>query len=422
MSKKIAVIILAAGKSTRMKSDTPKVLHPICGRPMLGYVMDIVKSLKAQKTIAVLGYKYQQVKKDLPAAVKVVLQKRLLGTADAVKSALAALGNFSGTILVLYGDTPLLKISTVKDLLKRHCDNHADATLLTARLDQPAGYGRILRDEYGSVSGIVEESDADDFQKDIKEINTGIICFNSKVLARALKKVKANRKNKEYYLTDTVSVIYKNSGAVYNLNAANSQEAIGINSRLDLARANHLMQRRINEEIMQGGVTVVDTDTTFIDYGAQIGPDTTIYPFTAIERDVKIGKCCRVGPFAHLRAGSRLADKVTIGNFTELVRTHIGAGTLMKHFSYLGDSRVGKNVNIGAGTVTANFDGKNKHTSIIKDGALVGSDTVLIAPVEIGRGAKTGAGAVVTKNTRISDYSVVAGVPARTIKKSGKRR
>jgi len=422
MSKKLAVIILAAGKSTRMKSETPKVLHPVSGRPILGYVLDTVKALRPEKVVAVLGYKHQQVRKLLPPGVKAVLQKRLLGTADAVKVAMSTLGNFQGTVLVLYGDTPLLKIATVKDLLKRHCQNYADATLLTARLEQPAGYGRILRDNYGSISGIVEENAADDFQKDIKDINTGIICFNKQALLRALKEVKPDNKTKEYYLTDTIALIYKKGGLIYNLAISDAQEALGINSRRDLAQANRLMRERLNDEIMRGGITIVDPGTTFIDYGVEIGRDTTIYPFTVIERDVKIGKCCRIGPFAHLRCGSRLADKVVMGNFTEVVRSSIAANTLMKHFSYLGDSQVGRQVNIGAGTVSANFDGKNKNITVIKDQALIGSDTVLIAPVEIGRGAKTGAGAVVIKNTKVRDYSVVVGVPARAIKKSGKRK
>jgi len=306
--------------------------------------------------------------------------------------------------------------------LKRHLENNADATLLTARLEQPAGYGRILRDNCGSICGIIEENNADDYEKDIKEINTGVICFDKKVLTAALKEVRRDNRKKEYYLTDTVSIIYKKKGIIYNLAIADVREAMGINARSDLARANRIMQLRLNEEIMRSGVTIVDPGTTFIDYGARIGQDTTIYPFTVIERDVKIGKYCKIGPFAHLRAGTRLADKVEIGNFTEVVRSTIAPHTLMKHFSYLGDSRIGREVNIGAGTVTANFDGRDKHISVVKDKAFIGSDTVLVAPLKIGRGAKTGAGAVVVKNSNIADYSVVAGVPARVIKKTGKRK
>ncbi len=405
-----------------MKSHTPKVLQPICGRPVLSYVLDTVKALKAAKVVVVLGYQHREVRKYLPRGIKIVLQKRLLGTADAVKVALPALGNFRGTVLVLYGDAPLLKIATVRDLLKRHLENNADATLLTARLEQPAGYGRILRDNCGSICGIIEENNADDYEKDIKEINTGVICFDKKVLTAALKEVRRDNRKKEYYLTDTVSIIYKKKGIIYNLAIADVREAMGINARSDLARANRIMQLRLNEEIMRSGVTIVDPGTTFIDYGARIGQDTTIYPFTVIERDVKIGKYCKIGPFAHLRAGTRLADKVEIGNFTEVVRSTIAPHTLMKHFSYLGDSRIGREVNIGAGTVTANFDGRDKHISVVKDKAFIGSDTVLVAPLKIGRGAKTGAGAVVVKNSNIADYSVVAGVPARVIKKTGKRK
>ncbi|MFA4984737.1 MAG: NTP transferase domain-containing protein [Candidatus Omnitrophota bacterium] len=422
MSKKVAVIILAAGKSTRMKSDIPKVLHPICGRPMVEYVTDTVKAVKPQRIVAVLGYKHQEVRKYFPPGVKVALQQKLLGTADAVKAGLRALGGFRGAVLVLYGDTPLLKTATIKELLKRHFQNNSDATLLTAKLDSPEGYGRILRDSYGSICSIIEEKDADDFQKAIKEINTGIACFDNKALALALKSVRPNNKKREYYLTDAVGLIYGNGGLIYNLAIARACEAMGVNSRLDLSRANHMMQLRLNEEIMRSGVTIVNTDTTVVEYGVSIGEDTVIYPFTVIERDVKIGRHCRIGPFAHLRPGTRLADSVAIGNFAEVSRSVISGNTIMKHFGYIGDSRIGREVNIGAGAVTANFDGSKKHLTVVKDKAFIGSDTVFIAPLEIGRGAKTGAGAVITRNTNVRDYEVVAGVPAKVIKKSGKRK
>ncbi|MFA5114903.1 MAG: NTP transferase domain-containing protein [Candidatus Omnitrophota bacterium] len=422
MSKKVAVIVLAAGKSTRMKSDIPKVLYPICGRPMMEYVTDAIEDIKPQKIIAVLGYKHAEVKKHLPSGIKMVLQRKLLGTADAVKTGLRALGDFQGAVLILYGDTPLLKAATIKELLKRHIQNNSDATLLTARMESPGGYGRVLRDSYGSISGIIEDKDADDFQKEIKEINTGIVCFDKKALALALKGVRPNNKKKEYYLTDTVGIIYRKGGLVYNLAIPDAREAMGVNSRPDLARANRMMQSRLNEEIMRSGVTIVNPDTTVVEYGVTIGQGTVIYPFTVIERDVKIGKHCKLGPFAHLRPGTRLADRVAIGNFAEVSRSAIAGNTLMKHFGYIGDSRLGREVNIGAGTVTANFDGSRKYLTVIKDKAFIGSDTVLIAPLKVGRGAKTGAGSVVTKNTSVRDYDVVAGIPAKVIKKSGKRK
>lgn len=308
MKNNIAVIILAAGEGTRMKSGTPKVLHPICGRPMLGYVSDLVEELRIPKVIAVLGHQHRQVKKFLQPTIKVVIQRKLLGTADAVRVAQGALRGFKGTLLVLYADNPLLKKETIKQLLKHHTENNSDATLLTVRLENPRGYGRILRDKYSSICGIVEEKDTDDYQRDIKEINTGIMCFNKNKLYAALKHVRTNNRKREYYLTDVIGIFYKKGHSVDGVRISDVDEALGINSRADLAKANKIMQRHINEDLMRQGITIVDPDSTFISYGTKIGKDTTIYPFTVIERDVKIGKRCVVGPFVHLREGTHLED------------------------------------------------------------------------------------------------------------------
>ena len=418
MKDNLAVIILAAGKSTRMKSDAPKVLHPVCGRPCLSYVLDLVSALRIKNIIAVLGHKHQDVKKLLKPGIKVVIQKRLLGTADAVKEAMPLLKNFKGTVLVLYADNPLLKKETIKKLLEHHIKNNLDATLLTAKMDKPAGYGRVLRDKYASICGIVEEKDADDFQKDIQEINTGIICFNKDRLLDSLKHVRPNNRKKEYYLTDTIGILYKKGFLLDSVKINDINEALGINSRGDLAKANSIMQKRINEELMQNGITIVDPDSTFIGFGAKIVPDTTIYPFTVIERDVRIGKRCFIGPFVHLREGTVLSDDIMAGNFLEVVRSKISSGTLLKHVGYIGDSQIGRMVNIGAGTVIANFDGRKKNITVIKDKAFIGCDTVLVAPVKIGKSARTGAGCVVTKNKDVCDGTTVVGVPARPLRKS----
>ncbi len=417
MNKNIACIILAAGKSKRMKSTTPKILYPICSRPMLGYVLDLVKELRFSRSVFVLGYKHERIRSFLLKGAKVVVQKRLIGTADAVKQAGKLLKGFKGTVLVLYGDTPLLKKETIKKLVRYHIENNLDATLLTAQLKNPTGYGRILRDKYSSICGIVEDKDADSFQLQIKEINTGIICFNKEKLFKALAAVKPNNRKREYYLTDIIAIIYKNGGLVDGIKIDNIDEVLGINNRLDLAKANNIMQRRINAQLMQKGVSIVDPNTTFISFGVKIGADTTIYPFTVIERDVKIGKHCLVGPFAHLRTGTVLRDEVIVGNFLEIVRSHLGRKTWARHFSYIGDSKIGNQVNIGAGTVTANFDGQNKNITVIKDKAFIGSDTILVAPVKIGKGAKTGAGSVVTRRHNVSDGATVVGVPARALRK-----
>ncbi len=415
MKNNIAVIILAAGKSTRMRSETPKVLHNLCGRPMLGYVLDLVASLKPKQVVAVLGFKQELVRKIIPKGVGISVQKKLIGTADAVKTGLTALKGFKGTVLVLYGDNPLLKKETLKKILDYHIENNVDATLLTAQLKKPSGYGRIMRDKYFSICGIVEEKDADEVQKDIKEINTGIMVFKKEVLAGNLKHIRANNRKKEYYLTDLIGILAKKNYLVDGVKVGDTREALGINTRAELAKANSLMQERINEKLMQDGVTIVDPASTFINFGTKVGIDTVIYPFTVIERGVKIGKRCAVGPFAHLREGVELKDDVTAGNFIEIVRAKIGAKTLVKHFSYIGDSSVGSCVNIGAGTVTANFDGLRKNNTVIKDKANIGSDTVIVAPVQIGKSAVTGAGSVITKN--IPDNTVVVGIPARILRK-----
>jgi len=416
MKKNIACIILAAGKGVRMKSATPKVLHRICGRPMLSYCLDLAKDLKFAKTVLVLGHGAAEVRKIVDKDTKTVIQRRLLGTADAVKQALSALKNFKGSVLILYGDMPLLKPESLKKLLEFHVSNDLDAAVLSAEIDKPSGYGRILRDKYSAISGIVEEKDANDFEKENKEINTGIVIFKTQGLKKILKYIRANNRKKEYYLTDAVGLFYQKGYLVDALKLSDFTDAQGVNSRVDLARVNKIMQRRINEKFMQDGVGIIDPESTFIDYGAKIGLDTVIYPFTVIERGVKIGKRCQVGPFAHLREGTTIADDVTAGNFLEIVRSNISANTLIKHFSYVGDSRVGKGVNIGAGCVTANFDGDKKNITTIKDKAFIGSDTILVAPVKIGRKAVVGAGSVVLKNSHVADGVSVAGVPARIIK------
>ncbi|MBU3958511.1 MAG: NTP transferase domain-containing protein [Candidatus Omnitrophica bacterium] len=398
-----------------MKSAIPKVLYPICGRPMLGYVLDLVKDLKINRVIVVLGHKHKEVKKLLEPGVRVVIQKRLRGTADALKETLPLLRNFRGTVLVLYADNPLLKKDTIKKLLGYHIENNLDATLLTAQVDKASGYGRILRDKYAGICGIIEEKDANDFQKEIKEINTGIMCFNKDGLFDALKYVRADNRKKEYYLTDAIGIIYKNGGLIDGIKVSDTREVLGINSRVDLASASRIMQQRINEGLMERGITIIDPQTTFIGYGVRIGRDTTIYPFTVIERDVKIGRHCVLGPFVHLRAGTRLKDNVTAGNFLEIVRSRVSAKTMIKHFGYLGDSRIGRQVNIGAGTVTANFDGKKKNVTVIGDKAFIGSDTILVAPVKIGKAAQTGAGSVVVRHKNVPARSVVVGVPAKPI-------
>jgi bifunctional UDP-N-acetylglucosamine pyrophosphorylase/glucosamine-1-phosphate N-acetyltransferase len=416
MKKNTACIILAAGKGKRMKSAIPKVLHKLAFRPMLLYVLDLVKRLKLAPSVAVVGYKYQLVEPCIGLETKVAIQKSLRGTADAVREGLALIKNFKGNVLILYGDMPLLKKGTVAKLIKEHTGNGAAATMLVATVKKPADYGRILRDKYGSICGIVEEKDADDFQKGIKEINTGIVIFDKSRLQRALAGVRANNRKKEFYLTDVIGILYRQGCLIESVKVEDIKEALGINSRVELAEADTIMRRRINEELMRQGVSIVDPATAFISYGTTIGADTVIYPFTVIESNCIIGRHCSVGPFVHLREQTRLADSVTLGNFIEVTRSTISSESFVKHFGYIGDARIGRAVNIGAGVVTANFDGRTKHTTVIGDRAFIGSDTVLVAPVVVGRHAKTGAGSVVVANQRVPDGATVVGIPARALK------
>lgn len=414
---KIAAIILAAGKGERMKSKLPKVLHPVCSRPMLGYVLDLVAGSRIKDFTVVLGYEHEQVKAYLPAGVKTVLQKKQLGTADAVKQALPSIKGEHDAVIILYGDTPLLKKETIASLIKRHIESKAGATILTAKVEKPFGYGRILRDQYSSVCGIVEEKDADDFQKEIKEINTGIICFDQAKLRESLKQVKPNNKKKEYYLTDCIRLLAAKGEMIESFLLEDINESLGVNSRVELAQANAIMRKTINEGFMKSGVTIVDPENVYISFGVKIGLDSVIYPFTVIEKDVKIGNQCSVGPFCRLRPGTRLEDNVSVGNFIEISRSRLASKTRAKHFGFIGDTRIGRHANIGAGTVTANYDGKNKNITQIGDESFIGCDTVLVAPVKIGRHAKTGAGSVVTRGKNVKDNAVVVGIPARPLEK-----
>lgn len=422
MDKNFAAIILAAGEGTRMKSAIPKVMHPLCGRPMLAYVLDLAKEMKLKSTLVVVGHKREMLQGLLADYnAKPVYQDNLLGTADAVKRTESALRNFFGNIIVLYGDQPLLQKETLQRLIQKHNQTSAAATILSAYMSNPSGYGRIIRDNYGSLKAIIEEKDATDNQRNISEINTGIICFKKQLLFKAIARVKPNNAKKEYYLTDCIKLMAEEGLRVESMALQGDvREAQGINTQIDLAQAQRIMRYRILEKFMLQGVGIVDPETTYIDFGATVGQDTIIYPFTVIEKDVKIGNFCSLGPFCHLRPATVIEDRTVIGNYTEISRSHLGKDVFMKHFSYLGDTAVGKNVNIGCGTVVANFDGKNKQKTIIGDGAFIGCDTVLRAPVEIGKYAITGAGAVVTRD--VHEGEVVVGIPAKELQYTRRRR
>ena len=413
--RSLQAVILAAGEGTRMKSDTPKVLHTICGRPMIAYSMDLATFAGVKQPVVILGHGAQQVQPILPKEAKVVIQSKQLGTGDAVLAAKRVLGS-TGAVLVLYADTPLLRRTTVQKLIETHFKTSSTCTLLSAHLADPSGYGRIVRNETGQVIGIVEEAEANAAQRAIREINVGTMVCNLQALFDALAVLKPSSSKKELYLTDVVSHIAQQEGAKIQVSRVEEiPEALGINSRTELARAIGVIRQRIVDTHLHNGVTIEDPRATFIDHGVSIGADTVIHPYTVIETGVSIGKRCSIGPFARLRAGVHIADDVRVGNFAELVRTKVGPKVRINHVSYLGDTTVEEGVNIGAGTITANYDGTAKHPTHIGKGAFIGSDTVLIAPVKIGQGAVTGAGSVVPKGHDVPPKGVVVGVPARPL-------
>lgn len=407
-------VILAAGEGTRMKSDQPKVLHRICGRPMVAYALDLVAMAGVKQPVVVLGHGAEDVKQALPKEVRTVIQTKQLGTGDAVLAAKKSLPSLSGDVLILYADTPLLRRTTIQRLIETHNKGNATCTLLTAHLADPSGYGRILRSETGQIAGIIEEADAHAPQRAIREINVGPVVVEAQALFDALAALRPSGATKELYLTEIVEHIAKQENTkILASKVEEVSEALGINSRFELSRAIGVIRQRIVEQHLANGVTIEDTQSTFIDQGVSIGRDTVIRPYTVIEAGVSIGKHCTIGPFARLRAGVSVGDRSKIGNFAELVRTSVGQDVRMGHVSYLGDAVVEEGVNIGAGTITANYDGKEKHQTHIGKHAFIGSDTVLIAPVKVGAHASTGAGCVVTAGHDVPAKSVVVGVPAR---------
>jgi bifunctional UDP-N-acetylglucosamine pyrophosphorylase/glucosamine-1-phosphate N-acetyltransferase len=399
----IKAVILAAGKGTRMKSEsTPKVLHQIMGKTLLGYVMDNVKNFVSEQFV-IVGHHADEVEnfvKNNYENAKTVLQSPQLGTGHAVSMVCPNLKNYEGLVLILCGDTPLVKEATLKDFIEFHKSNNSDITVMSTIFDNPTNYGRIIREDDNSLKCIVEEKDATPIQKAVKEVNAGIYCLDWQKVKDAFTQLKSNNAQGEYYLTDIISW-----GKAQNLNVnayilADSDEIYGINSRQNLATATKIMNKRNLEKYMTEGVTIVDPDSTWISEDTQIGQDTIIYPSTYIEGKNKIGKNCKIGPCAHLRGGVEVCDNVKLGNFVEVKKSKILSNTNVGHLSYIGDSELGSDVNIGAGTITANYNAitKEKSKTIIKDEVKIGSNTVLVAPVTIEEGANTGAGSVITKD------------------------
>ena len=400
-----------------MDSKLPKALHAICGKPMLWHVLQKAKRIRPKKIVVVAGYRKDLVENYVRQHdVQVVWQKKLLGSGHAAACAAEKLRGFQGPVLVIYCDTPLISSESIQSVLRNHGKKSTDCTMLSVYVKNPSGYGRIRRNAEGGVSGIVEDADCSAFEKRITEINAGCYVFKAGKLFSALQSVRKNPAKKEYYLTDVIKLLARD-GNVESLLAGREEEMLGVNTRLDLSYLQGHMQNEILESFIKKGVTIRDPKSTVIDAGVLIGRDSVILPHTVIEEDSVIGRGCTIGPFARIRGGSMIGDGSVIGNFVEVVRSKIGKKTQVKHLSYLGDAEVGSFVNIGAGTITANYDGRAKHKTVIRDRAQIGSGTILVAPVTIGKSAKTGAGSVVTKGKHVRAGGVVVGVPARELRK-----
>ncbi|HUI89540.1 MAG TPA: bifunctional UDP-N-acetylglucosamine diphosphorylase/glucosamine-1-phosphate N-acetyltransferase GlmU [Anaerolineales bacterium] len=448
---KVTPVLLAAGQGTRMKSDVPKMLHSICGKPMLAHSLAAVMNVSDESPVVIVGPQADQIRRSVSGAVRFVVQDRQLGTGHAVLQAEALLKGKTEYVLVTYGDMPLLQGSTLKRLVEAQASNRGPMTMLTVIADTPRGFGRVLRNPDGTVAAIVEEYAAAPEQLNVKELNVGAYCFEADWLWSALHRIQVSPKG-EYYLTDTAGLAARDGLPIQAVVCPDLVESIGINTRLDLADAEAVMQSRINARHMSNGVTILNPASTYIEADVQIGKDTMILPNTYIQgqtligernqigpnshiRTSKIGNGCTVfmsvmdgavleddvdiGPFARLRKGAHLAQHVHMGNFGEVKDSYLGQGVKMGHFSYIGDATIGANTNIGAGTITCNFDGVKKNPTEIGEDAFIGSDSMLVAPIKIGDRARTGAGAVVTKDVPADTLAV--GVPARAIKKLEKK-
>lgn len=400
----IKSIILAAGKGTRMKSDTPKVLHTIFDKTLVGYVIDAVNNTGvADENFVIVGHQAERVEEYINKNydnAKCVLQSPQLGTGHAVSMALPYLKDFDGEVIILCGDTPLITSETIKEFVEYHRKNKSDLTVMSAIFENPTNYGRIIRNQDGSLNSIVEEKDATPEQKAVKEINAGIYCINWAKIKPAFNELTSNNAQGEYYLTDIIKWGNEKNLSVNAYTLKNNEEIFGINSKTHLAEATKMLNNKIVQKHLDNGVQIIDPATTWISPETEIGADTVIYPSCYINGKNKIGKHCKIGPFAHLRGDVVLEDYVKIGNFVEVKKTTIKSHTNACHLTYLGDSEIGSNVNIGAGTITANYNPltKVKSKTIIKDNVKIGSNSVLVAPVTIEEGANVGAVGVITKN------------------------
>ncbi len=415
MNKKITAVLLAAGKSKRTKTSIPKVLLELAGRPLIFHVIDTLISIGlVDDVIVVLGHKKdlieEAVRKEFKG-VRFVHQRKLNGTAKAVEVARDLIKK--DNLLVLCADTPLITKGTLKKFINFFFKNKADCAMITAFFKEKSDLGRVLRDQKGKIKAIVEKVDIKSVSGE--EVNSGIYCFRTKTLFQNINRIRINKRKKEYFLTDIVDIFYRQGLRIEGFVTNDTTEILGINTQRNFSLAQKIINRRLIHRLMDKGVTIIDPETTFVSFDTKIGRDTIVYPFTFIEKNVIIGSNCVVGPFAHIRAKSKIEEGAKVGNFTEVNRSILKKNVKMKHFSYVGDTKVGENTNIGAGTIVANYDGKRKHKTVIGKEAFIGSGTVIVAPSKIGNNAVTGAGSVVTRP--VKSNTVVVGVPARFLKK-----
>lgn len=454
------MLIMAAGLGTRMKSNQAKVLHRLDGRPIVSHVCRTALALQPRMVYVIVGHQAQEVQsaveQDFESAqdcIAFIQQREQRGTGDALMAAQNELSGDNRTVLVLSGDVPLVRLETLKKFLSAHKSARAACSILTVRLENPTGYGRIVRNDSGEFAKIVEQKDATEEERQIREINSGIYCFESIKLVTALSRIKPNNEQGEYYLTDVPAILRDDDEQVALYQHTDARELSGVNTRAELAEFENLLRRNtIRRLMLEDGVTFIDPSHSYVSGEARIGRDCVIHPDVHVQGNSTIGESCEihqgsritnsrignrvtikdhcviidseiaddcaVGPFAHLRMNTQMEERAVVGNFVEVKKSRIGRGTKSMHLTYLGDATIGENTNIGAGTVTCNYDGKNKHPTIIEDHVRIGSDTMLVAPVRIGSGAVTGAGSVVTED--VPPNTLVAGVPAKVKRKLGK--
>ena len=443
---KLKTLILAAGKGTRMKSELPKVIHEVNGIPMISKIIKVLEILKPEENILILGHKKEEVLKVVGENADYVVQTEQLGTGHAVLQAKDKLKDYDGDVMILCGDTPLLREETLKELYKFHKDTDSVTTILTSIYDNPFGYGRIVK-ENGLVKAIVEEKEADAEIKKIKEVNAGVYCFKGRELFEALSKINNNNEKGEYYLTDVIGIQVGEGKQVQSYVLSDNIEILGVNSKVELAQASKVLRDRKNIELMEKGAILIDPATVYIEEDVEIGRDTIIYPGAVLQGKTVIGENCQIlgasrivdsilrnnikvessviedsilengvtiGPFAHLRPKSHLKEKVHIGNFVEVKKSVLEKGVKAGHLTYLGDAQIGEDTNIGAGTITCNYDGKNKFKTIVGKNSFIGSDSMLVAPVIIGENAIVGAGSVITKD--VPDNSLAVSRSKQIIK------